>query len=98
MTLELSLRRPFTLSRVFRAQSDSSQHDYHWVGQKQEPKQDSAAPGEHNNNPRNRKQQQKYRPLADLTLGEVEDTYKRFEHQLLPASENWIGRNYFCLL
>jgi hypothetical protein len=81
---------------VFQAQKNESRHEYHWIGQKQDTKQGPNSSGEQNRNPQEKKSQQKYRPLSDLTLGEVEDAYNFFEHQLLPAGENWIGRNHFC--
>lgn len=96
MTLEISLRKPFSLLRVLHAQNDESQHEYHWIGQKQDTKQEPATSGKHNRNPQGKKSQQKYRPLSDLTLGEVEDVYQFFEHQLVTAEVNWIGKNYFC--
>lgn len=52
--------------------------------------------GEQKKNPQGRKDKQKYLPLTDLTLGEVEDAIKLFEYQLVPAHENWIGKNAFC--
>jgi hypothetical protein len=98
MTFEISLRPPFSLLRVLRAQSESdkSQQDYHWVGPKRDVKR-----GETNSSDQNKKQQhgkteQGYRPLSRITLGEVEDALQLFEHQLLPAHENWIGKNCFC--
>jgi len=97
MTLEISLRRPFIFSRVLHAQqNDASQHEYHWVGQKQDTKQEANKSGEHYKDPQEKKRQQKYRPLSDLTLGDVEDAYNFFAHQLLPSEENWLGKNYFC--
>jgi hypothetical protein len=39
----------------------------------------------------------KYRDLADITLGEVEEVYTHFRSQLVPSpAEAWIARNYFC--
>ena len=98
MTLEISLRSPFSLLRVLHAQSESnkSQQDYHWVGHKRDVKQGEASNGDQNQKHQNRKTEQGYRPLSSITLGEVEDAMQLFEHQLLPAHKNWIGRNCFC--
>jgi len=96
MTLEISLRRPFTFPRVFWAGNGESRQDYHWVGHARDEEQKPSTSGEQNQKPHNKKDKQKYRPLTDLTLGEVEDSIKLFEHQLMPAQENWIGKNHFC--
>ena len=96
MSLVISLRRPISLSRVFSARSDDPQQDYHWVGQSRDTTQRSGASGDRNQKTQDNKSKQKYRPLADIMLGEVDDVYQRFEHQLLLAQENWIGKNYFC--
>jgi hypothetical protein len=96
MTLELSLRFPFTLPHVFRAHSDEPQQDYHWVGQKRDIQEGNAGQGGQNKNPQNRKSEQAYRPLSSITLGEVEDATKMFEHQLVSARENWVGKDHFC--
>ena len=96
MILEISIRRPFSFPRVFGAQNDESRQDYHWIGHGPDLEQESAAPGGQNKNPQSGDRKQKYRPLDDITLGDVEDAYKRFEHQISPAQENWIGKNYFC--
>ena len=96
MTLEISLRRPFTLPRVFWAGKGESRQDYHWIGHARDEEQESASTGENNQKPPNNEDKQKYRPLTEITLGEVEDAIKLFEHQLVPAQENWIGKNHFC--
>lgn len=100
MTLELSLRFPSTLPRVFRdvlrAQSDEPQQDYHWVGQKRDVTQGDSGKSSQSKNSQDKKSEQGYRPLSSITLGEVEDAIKLFEHQLVPAHENWIGKKHFC--
>lgn len=96
MTLEISLRRPFTLPRVFWAGNGESRQDYHWVGHKQNAEQEPVSTGEKNQKPPNEKDKQKYLLLTELTLGDVEDAIKLFDHQLIPAQENWIGKNTFC--
>jgi hypothetical protein len=100
MTLEIALRPPFSLPRVFRdvlrAQSDEPQQDYHWVGQKRDTGQGNLSPGDQSKNQQDKKSEQKYRPLSSITLGEVDDAIKIFESQLVPAHENWIGKNHFC--
>ena len=91
MTLEISLRRPFSIPRVFQARKDKPHQDFHWIGQKPAAKHGADVSKGGNQNPQDEKSKQKYRPLSDITLGEVDDVYQRFEHQLLLAQENWIG-------
>jgi len=94
MTLEISLRPSFSLSRVLRAQNDDARQ--HWVGQDQSTSQKKTNQDNQNNNQRRGDNQQGYRPIADIKQGEVKAAFKRFESQLIPAQENWIGENYFC--
>ena len=94
MTLEISLRPPFSLPRVLRAQKDDSRQ--HWVGQAPPASQKKPELGSPANKPQREKDEQGYRPLATIQLGELEDAYKLFENQLVPAGENWIGKNCFC--
>jgi hypothetical protein len=94
MTLELYLRRPF-LPRVLWAREDDPRPLYHWVGERRS-EQGSAASGGESGKPQDKKSEQKYRPLDDLTLGDVEGAYHLFEYQLLPTQGNWIGRDFFC--
>ncbi|MBK9926415.1 MAG: hypothetical protein IPP66_14160 [Anaerolineales bacterium] len=100
MTLEIALRPPFTFPFVFRnvlrAQSDGPQQEYHWVGQKRAVEQGDSNQGGQNQPPQNKKSEQAYRALSNITLGEVEDAIGLFENQLVPAHQNWIGKNYFC--
>jgi len=96
MTFEISLRRPFSIPRVFWAGNGESWQDYHWINQKPNTEQEPSLPGEQNRKSQSDKNKQKYRLLTDITLGEAEDAYKQFENQLLPVQENWLGRNYFC--
>jgi hypothetical protein len=82
---------------VFWAGNGESRQDYHWIGHEKDTEQGSSMPGDQKkNSSQNRKDKTKYRPLADITLGEVEEAYTLYEHQLSPAQENWIGKHYFC--
>lgn len=97
MTLEITFRLPFTLQRVFRAQSEESpQQEYHWVGHKRSIQNRGIEQKSQNQDSRDKKTKQTYRSLSSITLGEVEDSIRLFEHQLIPAHQNWIGKSYFC--
>jgi len=96
MTLEISLRRPFSLPRVFRADENKPEQDYHWVGQKRDAENGQTGSGDQNNEPKSNKDRKGYRPLSSISIGEVDGVYRRFEPQLLFAHDNWIGKNYFC--
>jgi len=98
MTLEISLRPPFSLPRLFRAQSDGPEQEYHWVGQNQKSVQGNTGQEKQDNAPKDGKDKGAYRPLSSITLGEVDETIHLFDHQLIPAHENWIGKNCFCTL
>lgn len=96
MTLEIALRPFFRIPRVFRAQSDEPQQDYHWIGHKHGIEQGSTDQGREDRPPREKKNGQKYRPLASITLGEVDYALQFFHHQIIPAHENWIAKGHFC--
>ncbi|HAV77103.1 MAG TPA: hypothetical protein DCX53_07100 [Anaerolineae bacterium] len=87
-----------TLPRVFRAGNGASRQDFHWIGHTRDEDKESSTPGDKSQKPQDQKRKQKYRQLTDITLGEVEEAIKLFEHQLVPTQENWIGRNTFCRL
>ena len=96
MTLEISLRIPFTFPRVLWARNNESRQDYHWIGHTRDEEQKPNTPGEPNQKPQYKKNRQRYRPLTDITLGDVDDAIELFKHQLLPTQENWIRKNSFC--
>ena len=96
MALEIALRLPFTVPRVFRAQNDESRQDYHWVGQTRETRSGDTDRGTQDSPPPEKKKQEEYRPLSSITLGEVEYALNAFSHQLIPAHENWITKGHFC--
>lgn len=95
MTLEIALRPSFPIPRVFRTQNDEPQQDYHWIGQKHEIEQGGAGQGAQNEPPQEKKNRE-YRPLASITLGEVEYALQFFHHQIIPAHENWVAKGHFC--
>jgi len=97
MALEISLRLPvISLPRVLRAQNDDARQ--HWVGQASPTSQKKSNQGSQGNKPQGKGNNQGYRALATIRLGEVEEAQKLFEHQLIPAGENWIGKNCFCTI
>jgi hypothetical protein len=95
MTLETAFRR-FTLLPRFIQTGNGEPRKAHYLGR------DEAAPIEPNQNQGRKndkvpKKSGKYRDLADITLGEVEDVYNYFRDQLVPSpAEGWIAKNYFC--
>ncbi len=97
MTLETAFRR-FTLLPRFIQTGNGEPRKAHFLGRDEaapiEPKQDQGR--KHDNTP---KKPGKYRALADITLGEVEEVYHYFQAQLVPSpAEAWIAKNYFCQL
>jgi hypothetical protein len=96
MTFEISLRPPFSLPRVLRAQKDDSRQ--HWVGDAPPTSQNMSNQGSRGNKPLRERNDQGYRPLATIKLGEIEDAQRLFEYQLISAGENWIGKNCFCTI
>ncbi|NWG33102.1 MAG: hypothetical protein HXY42_01560 [Chloroflexi bacterium] len=98
MTLETVLHLPFSLPRLLRAQANEPEQGYHWVGKTSEPPRTSRLPADQGGQKDGREGGSKYRPLGSITLGEVEQATKLFEHQLIPAHVNWIAKNHFCRL
>ena len=99
MTLEIGFRR-FTLLPRFIQTGDGEPRKAHFLGRDEatsiERKQDQ---GRKQDNKPKQPGSDKYRDLADVTLGEVEEVYRHFEAQLVAApAEAWIAKNYFCQL
>jgi hypothetical protein len=97
MTLETAFRR-FTLLPRFIQTGNGEPRKAHFLGRDEasslEQKQDRGR--KNDNSP---KKSGKYRNLADLTLGEVDDVFQFFKSQLVPSpAEAWIAKNYFCQL
>lgn len=101
MAFEIVLKPPFSLPRLLRAQNDESQQEYHWLGKTREKPQKEAGSKEPGKRPSGERNEQGYRPLSSIQLGEVEDALALFGPQLIPAHtsyENWVGRNCFCAI
>ena len=96
MSIEISLRRPFSLPSIYFAQQGDSRKDYHWIGQKPTVEPRQGDPGNQNRDRKNNKNDQKYHPLGEITLGEVDDVYNHYKHQLLFGQTGWVGKKYFC--
>jgi hypothetical protein len=99
MTLETALRR-FTFLPRFIQTGNGEPRKAHFLGKDEatpiERKQDQ---GRKNDNAPKRPGTDKYRDLADITLGEVQEVYEYFKDQLVPSpAEGWIAKNYFCQL
>ena len=99
MTLEIGFKR-FSLLPRFIQTGDGEPRKAHFLGKDEatpiERKQDQ---GRKPPQPPKRTGSSRYRDLADLTLGEVEEAYRYFEAQLVTSpAEAWIAKNYFCQL
>jgi hypothetical protein len=99
MALETALRR-FTLLPRFIQTGNGEPRKAHFLGKDEatpiERKQDQ---GRKNDNAPKKPSTDKYRDLADITLGEVQEVYDHFKAQLVPSpAEGWIAKNYFCQL
>jgi hypothetical protein len=106
MTLETAFRRwgllpGFTHGTASLVQTGNGEpRKAHWLGNKQPgtPAQDQKQGGGHDPSSK-RPDPRGYRPLASLTLGEVEEAYLYFKSQLVPSPlEGWVAKNYFCQL
>jgi len=99
MTLETAFRR-FTLLPRFIQTGNGEPRKAHYLGRDEaspiERKQDQGR--KHDNAPK-KPGSSKYRDLADIALGEVEEVYNHFKSQLVPSpAEAWVAKNYFCQL
>jgi hypothetical protein len=97
MALETAFRR-FSLLPRFIQTGDGEPRKAHYLGKDEatpiERKQDQ---GRKNDNAPKKSGTGKYRDLADITLGEVEEVYNYFRDQLVPSpAEAWVAKNYFC--
>ena len=97
MTLETAFRR-FTLLPRFIQTGNGEPRKAHYLGRDEaspiERKQDQGR--KHDNAPK-KPGSGKYRDLADITLGEVDEVYNHFRSQLVPSPvEAWVAKNYFC--
>ena len=98
MSLDIALRR-FSLLPGLIQTGNGEPRRAHFLGKKEatpvEGKQDQGR--KHDNTPKTGTE--KYRALSDITLGEVEEVYHHFSHQLVASPvEAWIAKNYFCQL
>jgi hypothetical protein len=98
MAFEIALTPLFSLPRLLRAHSDEPEQEYHWLGQTRETQQKQTGAEGPGRKPAGEKNDQGYRRLASIRLGEVEDALSLFERQRLPVHENWIGKNHFCTI
>ena len=97
MTLETAFRR-FSLLPRFIQMGNGEPRKAHYLGRDEatpiERKTDQG--GKHDPPPK-KPGVAKYRELADITLGEVDEAYSFFKTQLVPSpAEAWIAKDYFC--
>jgi hypothetical protein len=98
MALETIFRRFSLLPGLIQAGNGEPRNKSHWIGNRPTttPQPDQQQGGSHDRSPR-RSDTSKYRDLASITLGEVQEAYNHFQSQLVPSpAEAWIARNYFC--
>jgi hypothetical protein len=98
MTLETAFRR-FSLLPSFIQTGNGEPRKAHYLGKNEatplERKQDQGRKDDEPKKPGTGK----YRDLAEITLGEVEDVYHLFRDQLIASpGDAWIAKNYFCQL
>ncbi|RPJ23338.1 MAG: hypothetical protein EHM33_21260 [Chloroflexi bacterium] len=99
MALETAFRR-FSLLPGFIQTGNGEPRKAHWLGDKRKqsttPQQDQGQHGQ-DDRPPGPRDTRGYRDLASLTIGEVDEVYNYFKHQLIPSpAEAWIAKNYFC--
>jgi len=97
MALETAFRR-FSLLPGFIQSGNGEPRKAHWLGNKPAtaPQEDQKQGGQHDRPPQH-SDTRKYRDLASITLGEVDEVYNYFKDQLTPSpAEAWIAKNYFC--
>ena len=97
MTLETAFKR-FAFLPSFIQTGNGEPRKAHFLGKNEatpiEQKQDQG--GKKDNEPK-KPSTGKYRDLASITLGEVEDAYNYYRDQLVRSPiEGWIAKNYFC--
>lgn len=99
MALETTFRR-FSLLPGFIQTGNGEPRKAHWLGSKQPDtsQQDQNQGGQHDRPPK-RADARRYRDLASVSLGEVDEAYNYFHHQFVASPlEGWIAKNYFCQL
>lgn len=99
MALETALRR-FTLLPRFIQTGNGEPRKAHFLGRDEaSPLEQKEDQGRKNDNAPKKPSTGRYRDLADITLGEVQEVYDHFKGQLVPSpAEGWIAKNYFCHL
>jgi hypothetical protein len=98
MTLELGVRRFTLLSHLLEIGNGESRKA-HFLGKKEATSVDKQDHGRLPDNTPHKQRTGKYRDLADVTLGEVDEAIHNFQSQLVRSpAEGWIARNYFCEL
>ena len=98
MTLEIRLRRFSFLPDLIQTGNGESRKA-HFLGKKQAAPVEKQDQGQRNDNTPQRQETGKYRSLASVTLGEVDDAIRHYQSQMVSSPlDGWIARNYFCQL
>lgn len=96
MTLEISLKPPFSLPRLLQAKEDEPpRQKYRWIGQGGNQPQNQPKRGESPQRPNKSDEN----GLESITLGDVDKAFRFFKPQLVPSPfDGWMARNFFCTL
>jgi len=104
MTLGLGYQKFSLLSLLAQKGGDDSlpsgmKRKIHWVGKKEPVEQKpDLNPNQGGKTPKNRNQQG-YRELSSVTLGEVSDSYEHYANQFSPSPlPGWLAPNQFCMI
>lgn len=102
MALETAFRRFVLLPGFIRTAllvqtGNGEPRKAHWLGDKQSTPEQKQDQGKQQDRPPQRPGTGKFRDLASITLGEVDEAYRYFKNQLVASPlEGWIAKNYFC--
>ncbi|PWB73190.1 MAG: hypothetical protein C3F07_10065 [Anaerolineales bacterium] len=96
MTLEISLRPPFSIPRLFRADGDEPPK-YHWAQPERKTQQGFSDQGGQSKKPQEpQKPKEGIRPLSDIDPNDVKRIRLHYEPQLVRSQlDGWIAQNHF---
>jgi len=96
MALEISLRR-FSLLPTFIQNGNGEPRGAHYLGRSNPELDQNKDQGLKNEGGPGKPGSGKYRPLSDITLGDVDAAYRYFKNQLVQSPvDGWVAQNYFC--
>lgn len=104
MTLELGVQKFSLLSLLAQMGGDDPppsgmKRKIHWVGKKEPVEQKPGSNLNQSEKTPKKQNQQSYRELSSITLGEVSDAHKYYANQLAPSPfPGWLAPNQFCMI